>query len=97
MKLVGGRYDQAVIESELEFVEGFVGPHVSVQYLIGLLLLIAGHAFRRITTRQQSFRLLRFICHSLLLSPFSKLARKGQPRGCSTIQEQSSQELIGDR
>jgi hypothetical protein len=36
MKLVGGRYDQAIIESELDFVEGFVGPHVSVQYSIGL-------------------------------------------------------------
>jgi hypothetical protein len=34
MKLVGGRYDQAIIENELEFVEGFVGPHVSVRYLI---------------------------------------------------------------
>jgi hypothetical protein len=31
MKLVGGRYDQAIIESELDFVEGFVGPCVSVQ------------------------------------------------------------------
>jgi hypothetical protein len=86
MKLVGGRYDQAIIESELDFVEGFVGPHASVQYLIGLFLLIAGHAFRRITTRQQSFRLLRFICHSLLLSPISKLARERQSRYRSTIQ-----------
>jgi len=34
MKLVGGQYDQAIIESELDFVEGFVGPHVSV-HLIG--------------------------------------------------------------
>ena len=29
MKLVGGQCDQAVIDSELEFVERFVGPHVS--------------------------------------------------------------------
>jgi hypothetical protein len=34
MKLVGAQYDQAVIESELDFVEGFVGPHVSVHCLI---------------------------------------------------------------
>jgi hypothetical protein len=36
MKLVGGRYDQAIIESELDFVEGFVGSHVSVQYSMKL-------------------------------------------------------------
>jgi hypothetical protein len=36
MELVGGRYDQAIIESELDFVEGFVGSHVSVQYSMKL-------------------------------------------------------------
>jgi hypothetical protein len=36
MKLVGARYDQAIIESELDFVEGFVGPHVSFRYNLDL-------------------------------------------------------------
>jgi len=30
MRVVGGRYDQAIVENELDFIEGFVGPHVSV-------------------------------------------------------------------
>lgn len=31
MKLVGGHYSQDIIDQELDFVEGFVGPSVSPQ------------------------------------------------------------------
>jgi hypothetical protein len=34
MKLVGGRYSQTMIDTELAYVEGFVGPHVSLEYSV---------------------------------------------------------------